>query len=248
MSICIYLGKIRRLRVESPLIRTFFVEGGIYFVVLTRKSFSSALFSLSFKKVVGKDTGAATDLVSRELAILNLGTTHPAGVVIRSTTTATPRRERAVSDDVLVLAHSQQGPEEETLRPSSTGEIELLTDGDDVRPWDEEEDEDSTMTPRQRGDLRSVRPQGQSVMLVEVVSRNDALSEDQSSSRDKIALSRNAESRESELKKVPNASQAIPERFLDEGYGLNRGSRDALSHLSPTPLSTPRFLADSLDQ
>ncbi|KAH6902776.1 hypothetical protein BKA70DRAFT_1567307 [Coprinopsis sp. MPI-PUGE-AT-0042] len=183
MSICIYLGKRRRLGTQSPLIRTFFMDGGIYFVVLTLMSlanlfaaidtpngfqfvlaahqgvFHSTLTNrmfLNLRKLAAQDTGAATDLVSRELALLNLGTAHTTGSMNRSassraratSTTGTTRvrmwgtgRGRG-REDVPVLAYVRQRPDEEASRPSSTREIESLIDGDNesVLPGEEEAD------------------------------------------------------------------------------------------------------------
>ncbi|KAH6903041.1 hypothetical protein BKA70DRAFT_609242 [Coprinopsis sp. MPI-PUGE-AT-0042] len=186
MSICIYLGKRRHLGTQSPLIRTFFMDGGIYFVVLTLMSlanlfavidtpngfqfvlaahqgvFHSTLTNrmfLNLRKLAAQDTGAATDLVSRELALLNIGTARTTGVMSRSTstraratsTTGTTRVRRWGTGrgrggmDVPVLAYVRRRPEEETSsRPSSTREIESLIDGDDeesVFPGDDGEED-----------------------------------------------------------------------------------------------------------
>ncbi|KAH6903019.1 hypothetical protein BKA70DRAFT_1111294, partial [Coprinopsis sp. MPI-PUGE-AT-0042] len=119
MSICIYLGKKRHLGTESPLIRTIFMDGGIYFAVLTLMSlanlfavidtpdgfqfvlaayqgvFHSTLTSrmfLNLRKLAAKDRGAATDLISRELAVLNIKTAHTA---TRTTTNLSSVRARA---------------------------------------------------------------------------------------------------------------------------------------------------------
>ncbi|KAH6903040.1 hypothetical protein BKA70DRAFT_609153 [Coprinopsis sp. MPI-PUGE-AT-0042] len=197
MSICIYLGKRRRLGTQSPLIRTFFMDGGIYFVVLTLMSlanlfaaidtpngfqfvlaahqgvFHSTLTNrmfLNLRKLAAQDTGAATDLVSRELALLNLGTAHTTGSMNRSassrarttSTTGTTRVRRWGTErgrgreDVPVLAYIRQRPEEETgSRPSSTREIESFIDGDDeesVLPGDDGE-EDGVRDHRGGGDI-----------------------------------------------------------------------------------------------
>ncbi|KAH6903051.1 hypothetical protein BKA70DRAFT_1303048 [Coprinopsis sp. MPI-PUGE-AT-0042] len=94
MSMCIYLGKRRHLGSSSPLIRTFFMDGGVYFVVLTLMSMANLFCLLStpngyqfvlaayqgiahstltnrmflnLRKLAEKDTGFASVLVTREL-------------------------------------------------------------------------------------------------------------------------------------------------------------------------------------
>ncbi|KAH6902911.1 hypothetical protein BKA70DRAFT_1302299 [Coprinopsis sp. MPI-PUGE-AT-0042] len=204
MSICIYLGKKRHLGTESPLIRTIFMDGGIYFAVLTLMSlanlfavidtpdgfqfvlaayqgvFHSTLTSrmfLNLRKLAAKDRGAATDLISRELAVLNIKTAHTAtrtttnlsSVRARATPTTAEvrsmgmgRTSRRRGQDIPVLAYIRQRPDEETSRPSSTPEIESLIAGDNksVFPGDEGEegevrdqggDGDIEMPTRSRG-------------------------------------------------------------------------------------------------
>ncbi|KAH6899526.1 hypothetical protein BKA70DRAFT_1406347 [Coprinopsis sp. MPI-PUGE-AT-0042] len=198
MSICIYLGKRRHLGTQSPLIRIFFLDGGVYFVVLTlidtpngfqfvfaahQGVFHSTLTNrmfLNLRKLAAQDRGAATDLVSRELALLNIGTAHTTGTINR-TASSGARATITIGNtsvrswgtgrgrgrgDVPVLAYVRQRPEEATSsRQSSTREIESLIDEDDeesVLPRDEGEDDgvgdqwggsgiEMTITPRGEG-------------------------------------------------------------------------------------------------
>lgn len=99
MSMCLVLGKRRHLGSTSPLIRTFFVDGGVYFVVLTLMSMANLFcllgtpngyqfvlaaiqgvahstltnrMFLNLRKLAAEDTEYnATSLVTRELELLN---------------------------------------------------------------------------------------------------------------------------------------------------------------------------------
>ncbi|KAH6903023.1 hypothetical protein BKA70DRAFT_1302986 [Coprinopsis sp. MPI-PUGE-AT-0042] len=149
MSICIYLGT------ESPLIRTIFMDGGIYFAILTLVSlanlfvlietpdgfqfvlaayqgvFHSTLTSrmfLNLRELAAKDRGAATDLISRELAVLNIKTAQTA---TRTTTSLSSVRAWATPTTALPGVSVQNRRFWQFLsRPSSTPEIESLIAGD----------------------------------------------------------------------------------------------------------------------
>lgn len=190
MCICIYLGRQRHLGSQNPLIRTFFMDGGIYFVVLTFMSmanfvaarvgttangyqfilaahqgvFHSTLTNrmfLNLRELAAKDTGAATELVSRELAILNnIGTavTRPstsqnvARTVARATSVGSARgrareRERrswsnrkTSSIPVIAYVRPQPGGYEGSLtRPSREIELLIERDSESVLPGEGEE-------------------------------------------------------------------------------------------------------------
>ncbi|KAH6902757.1 hypothetical protein BKA70DRAFT_1434359 [Coprinopsis sp. MPI-PUGE-AT-0042] len=98
MCMCIYLGKRRHMGTSSPLIRIFFVDGAVYFVVLALMSMANLFcllatpngyqfvlaahqgvahstltnrMFLNLRKLAAKDTEYASELVTRELEILN---------------------------------------------------------------------------------------------------------------------------------------------------------------------------------
>ncbi|KAH6903052.1 hypothetical protein BKA70DRAFT_1303056 [Coprinopsis sp. MPI-PUGE-AT-0042] len=122
MSMCIYLGKRRHLGTSSPLIRTFFVDGAVYFVVLALMSMANLFcllatpngyqfvlaahqgvahstltnrMFLNLRKLAAKDTEYASELVTRELDILNaLQRTNGTGFDTITTRSTHPHPQR----------------------------------------------------------------------------------------------------------------------------------------------------------